>query len=179
MDTAVSDLFDRAERAGAALSICDSQDRIVRVNATQSKIYNFIDFSARPTFEEATWRCIEHRKMAGPLVYQDPHTWIQAAAHYRQSCDYSQFIARHTDGRVLMVFYERVRTSQPWWYQIRVDITHELKKRLCRDDELLGPVCWDGNFTPLTKKANVPITNVLEAMPCAAALIMNRGRLLG
>ncbi len=33
MTPVVGNLFDRAERVGAALLICDDQDRIVRVNS--------------------------------------------------------------------------------------------------------------------------------------------------
>ncbi len=178
MNTVVGDLFDRAERAGTALMICDDQDRVLRVNKKHSQIYNFVDFSVRPTFEEVIWGSIKNRKMADPFVYQDPQAWLNAAARSRQIYSYSQFITRHTDGRVLMVSYEKIKGATSWWYQARIDITQQLKDRLKQDGVLLGPACWEGMFAPLARTLSVPITNVLEAMPAAGALITSRGKLL-
>jgi DNA-binding CsgD family transcriptional regulator len=178
VNAVVGDLFDRAERAGAALMICDGQDRILRANRKHAQIYNFIDFSTRPTFEEFVRGSVNSRKMADPFVYQDPQAWLNAAARSRQTCDYSQFITRHTDGRVMMVSYEKIKAAENGWYQARIDITDKLKARLKQDGVLLGPTCWEGMFAPLTRIRSVPITNVLEAMPAAAGLIMPRGKLL-
>lgn len=178
MNTVVGYLFDRAERAGAALMVCDGQDRILRVNEKQSQIYSFVDFSARPTFQEFIWGSINSRKMADPFVYKDPHAWLNAAAQSRQLYEYSQFLTRHTDGRVMMVTYEKIKGTQDWWYQARVDITLQLKERLKQDGVMLAPTCWEGTFAPVARTMSVPITNVLEAMPAAAGMIMRRGKLL-
>jgi len=178
MNTVLGNLLDRAERAGAALLICDDQDRIIRVNNKQLQIYHFVDFSTQMTFDQFQWRGIELRKMADTSVYQDPQAWIDAAARSRQVCDYSQFITRHADGRVLLVCYEKVNDTSSWWYQARIDITRELQARLNQDSVLLGPAFWEGGFAPLARNSTVPITNVLEAIPAAAGLIMSRGKLL-
>lgn len=178
INSTICNLFDQAERAGAALMICNARDQIVKVNRIHSQIYNFIDFSLHPTFEDATWRCIDQRKMADPFVYQDPQAWLSAAARARKTSDYAQFITRHTDGRVLMVCYERVKGVTDWWYQVRIDITQELKARFKQEGVPIGPACWEGTFAPLARNSTVPITNVLEAMPAAAALIMRRGKIL-
>jgi DNA-binding CsgD family transcriptional regulator len=77
-----------------------------------------------------------------------------------------------------LVCYEKIKGATNWWYQARIDITRELKERFKQDGVLLGPACWEGNFAPLARNTTVPITNVLEAMPAAGALIMARGRML-
>ena len=178
MNSAMSNLLDRAERAGAALLICDEQDRIVRVNSAHLQIYDFADYSMQPTFEEFLWGSINSRKMANQSVYQDPHAWVQSVARYRQYCDYTQFITRHTDGKVMFVCYEKLRGAINWSYQARIDITLDVKARFSKDSALLGPACWDGTFSPMARNTTVPIGNVLDAMPAAAGLIMARGKLL-
>ena len=178
MDSLVGDLFDRAERSGAALMICDAEDRILRVNRKHVQIYNCVDFSGPLPFEQFIRGNVNSRKLADPFVYEDVGAWLDAAARSRRTCEYSQFMTRHTDGRVLLVNYERVRGATEWWYQARFDITDQLKQRFKQDGVLIGPACWEGLFAPLTRTRRVPITNVLEAMPAAAALIMARGKLL-
>ncbi len=178
MNSAIGNLFDRAERAGAALLIGDDEDRIVRVNKKHMQIYDFMDFSTRPTFNQFQWRGIESRKMADPVVYQDPHAWISAAARSRIVCEYSQFITHHSDGRVMLICYEKVKSAKSWWYQARIDITQEVKARFAQGGALFGPASWDGTFAPLARNSTVSVTNVLEAMPAAAGLIMSRGKLL-
>jgi DNA-binding CsgD family transcriptional regulator len=178
MNSVVGNLFDRAERAGAALLICDDQDRIIKVNKKHAQIYDFVEYASRPTFEEFLWGCINNRKMANPFVYQDPHAWLGASARFRQISNYSQFITYHTDGRVFLVCYEKVKGATNWAYQARIDITQEVKTRIRQDGGLIGPACWEGTFAPLDRNSSVPIINVLNAMPTAAGLIMRRGQLL-
>ena len=178
MNTVIGNLFDRAERAGAALVICDDQDRIVRVNQTHAHIYNFVDYKPQPTFEDHLWQIIQARKAADPVVYRDPQAWIGASTQFRKISDYAQFITRHSDGRILFVCHERIRDVKSWCYQVRIDITQEVAARFTGGGELFGPACWEGTFAPLARNSTVPITNVLEAMPAAAGLIMRRGKLL-
>jgi hypothetical protein len=68
MNTLVGDLLHRAERAGAALMVCDDQDRILRVSRKHAQIYDFLDFSTRPTFEDFMWSSIKSRKQADPFL---------------------------------------------------------------------------------------------------------------
>ncbi len=117
MNTLFGNLLDRAERAGAALVICDEHDTIIKANDAHVKIYDCVDYSAMPTFEEFSLRFIEGRKTGNELIYQDPHAWMQAAAQFRRTSDYSQFIARLADGRVMLVCYEKVKDTNNWWYQ--------------------------------------------------------------
>ena len=108
MTTVIGNLLDRAERAGAALVICDGQNRIVKVNKAHAQSYNFIEYATRPTFDQFLMRGIEAQHTADPLAYQDPHAWINTSARARQFCDYFQFITRRVDGKVFLVSYERV-----------------------------------------------------------------------
>ena len=178
ISTAMGNLLDRAERAGAALIICDAQDRIIRVNDKHSKIYNVVDYALKPTFEELLWKFIDLRKVANPVIYEDPHKWVNVSSGYRKTCDYSQFITSHTDGKAFLVCYEKANNGDGWWYQVRIDITEEIKRRFGKNNELVGPACWDGTFAPLARNTTVPIVNVLDAMPAAAGLIVARGKLL-
>jgi len=178
ISTAMGNLLDRAERAGAALIICDAQDRIIRVNDKHVKIYNFIDYSIMPTFEQFLWTSINNRKMANGEVYRDPHSWISATAQSRKSCKYLQFTTKHNDERMFLVSYEKILDSSHWWYQTRIDITEDIKKHFKDGNYLLGPSLWDGTFAPMARNTTVPIANVLGAMPAAAGLIMAKGKLI-
>ncbi|MEI7610331.1 MAG: hypothetical protein WCJ64_23380 [Rhodospirillaceae bacterium] len=53
-----------------------------------------------------------------------------------------------------------------------------MKERIKSGGELFGPACWEGGFAPLARNTTVPFNNALEAMPTAAGLIMQRGKLL-
>jgi DNA-binding CsgD family transcriptional regulator len=178
MNSAMGKLLDRAERAGAALLICDEQDRIVRVNERHTKVYHFMDYSQLPKFEDFQWQAVQNGKMADTRVYRDPGSWIRTCAQYREICHYSQFLAHHTDGRIFLVYYEKLHDIKTWWYQIRIDITKNVKARLRQDGLLSHPKHWNENFTPLVHGAGSPITNFLEAMSTAAGLITTRGKLL-
>ncbi len=177
MTSAVGDLIDRAERVGAALVICDDQNRIVRVNREHAQIYGFVDYATQPKFDHFLWRCIENHKLMDAFVYQDPHEWIHEADRAREEVDCRRFVSHHTDGRVLLVCYEKIKSATNWWYQVRIDITQELKTRFRQQGVLFNPTCWDGIFAPLARSATT-FTNVLEAMPVAAALIMDGGKLV-
>ncbi len=176
--TAIGNLLDRAERIGAALVICDEKNHIIKINHTHAQIYNFIDFNINLKFDQFLWRCIETSKLANPIVYQDPHKWVEMSNQYRKMSNYSQFVTNHSNGNVFLVCHEKVNNTNSWWYQIRIDITQEIKRKFSKDNELLGPASWDGTFAPLTRNTTVPIVNVLDAMPAAAGLIVARGKLL-
>jgi DNA-binding CsgD family transcriptional regulator len=178
MDTVVGNLFDRAERVGAALVICDDRDRIIRINSRHAQIYDFVDHSAPLTFQQFGWRCIENRKPADPRIYQDPHTWMDACVRYRRFYDHAQIVVHHTDGRVLLTCYEKIRDVAGWWYQARIDITQTLKMRVKQDGVALGPAWWEPGLAPVARPSAVPDTNLLDAVPAAAGLIMSRGLLL-
>ena len=97
---------------------------------------------------------------------------------YRKLSNYSQFITNHVDSRTFFVCYEKVNNGDDWWYQVRIDITEEIKRRFGNTSELVGPASWDGTFAPLARNSSVPIVNMLDAMPAAAGLIVARGKLL-
>ncbi|WP_029009017.1 helix-turn-helix transcriptional regulator [Azospirillum halopraeferens] len=178
ISTAIGILLDRAERSGAALSVYDENDRLLAANRRQSEIYQFVDFARRPTFDELVWKCIEHRKLADGTVYRNPQHWISTAAAFRGFSEFSQFITHHSDGRTLLVCHERIRDSSNWWYQARIDITAEMKRRVRDGDDRLDSASWTTAFTPLTRNSFVPIGNVLAAIPAAAALVVDRGKIL-
>ena len=175
MSTAMGHLLDRAERIGAALVICDGTDKIIKANHMHAQIYNFVDFNVQPTFEAFLWRCIETRKLANPIVYRDPQEWMNASISYRRLCDYSNFMTKHTDGRVFLVYYEKVLNSNPWWYQVRIDITKDMKARFGWHEATSEPIHWQGLSAPHFMGLS---SNLLETVPVASGLIMTRGRLL-
>ena len=178
MNSAMRKLLDRAERVGAALLICNEHDQILRVNERHIEVYRFIDYSQLPKFEDFQWKGIQNRKMADLRVYQDPQSWIGASARHREVCRYSQFLAYHMDGRVFLVYYEKLHDIKTWWYQARVEITRDVKARLRQDGFLSHPGHWNGQFAPLVHGSGGSVVNFLEAMPTAAGLITMRGKVL-
>ena len=175
INTAMGNLLDRAERAGAALIICDAQDRIIRVNDKHVKIYNFIDYSIMPTFEQFLWTSINNRKMANGEVYRDPHSWISATAQSRKSCKYLQFTTKHNDERMFLVSYEKILDSSHWWYQVRIDITNEMRARFGWNGVASEPVHWQRFSVPYFMGSS---SGFLETVPAASGLILARGQLL-
>ena len=178
MSTAVDTLFDRAERAGAALMVYDDQERIVKVNDKHAKLYEFTNFATRPSFEQLQRSFLETGRAALPEIYKDAQAWLNASACFRKTCDSAQFVVRHANDRVILVCHERIRGATDWCYQARIDITRELKARINTGKTSLDFAYWDTGLTPLTRNTTVPIGNVLEAMPTAAGLILARGKLI-
>ena len=178
MHTLVCDLLDRAHRVGAALSVFDDQDRAVISNEKHSLIYNFIEFDAKPSYEEILWQCIHHHKLAEPTAYDNPAEWVRLGNEFRRRYEFAQFITRHSDGRTLLVFYEKIRDGANWSYYARIDITKEVRTLADQGQCLIGPAMWNGLFPPLARTSVVPVNSMLETVPTAAALITEKGRLL-
>jgi DNA-binding CsgD family transcriptional regulator len=175
ISTAMGKLLDRAERVGAALVICDGKDKIIRVNNKHAQIYNFVDFNAQPTFEDFLWSNIHNRKMANKKIYENPQAWLKSSAVYRDTYDYHQFVTHHMDGRVVLVFYEKVNDLEKWSYQIRIDITNEMRARFGWNGVTSEPVHWQGLSTPYFMGSS---SGFLETVPAASGLILARGLLL-
>jgi DNA-binding CsgD family transcriptional regulator/PAS domain-containing protein len=130
-----------------------------------------------PTYDDIVWECIRHNKFGDRKVYDDPNAWLHVTHSFLNRHDYSQFVTNHSDGRILLVTYEKILGLGHWWYQARLDITKEVKFQV-GGDCLLGPGNWAGGFSPLSRNTILLLSDYLESAISATALISSRGSVI-
>jgi DNA-binding CsgD family transcriptional regulator/PAS domain-containing protein len=178
MQADIGDLLDRAERANAAITVFDEQNRVVGWNQALAQLYTFIDFGQPQTYENIVQELVSRQLMNVALGDRDPKDWLAQAVQFHRVTDFAQFVRRLSDGRILLLTHEKIAGTPNWWYQTRIDITAEMMERIRYGQVLLGADNWGRRFAPIAGPSGALIEDVLEAMPTAAAVIKGRGQLL-
>lgn len=172
MSDLVHDLSSRARDMNAALTVFDKSDTLLATNDKQKTIYPFIDFSRSVTFRDIVWECVKHRKFSSDTIYSDPARWIGYAEDLRRFNRFWQSFTLHSDGRVIQITYERLDDTDGWWYQIRRDVTSNVKDSVRGGyDSLIS--LNGGGVLPQSARPSF-VVRLLDALPYPAALLTAR-----
>lgn len=118
MDLLLSDLRERADREGSAISIFDSNDRLVGCNDRLRDLYPGVSLDDGATYDKLFWENVRRHRF-DDTVTRDPATWLAGAKGFRKQQEAAQFLRQLADGTWLLIVHERLPGTGGWSYSSR------------------------------------------------------------
>ncbi len=167
--SSVTKLIQAANSVDAGLMLFDEQDRVTFSNSTNNRLFDFIDFSETPSYEDTFRASLRFNRFVEPEAYNSPDQWLNSALTFRRNHRFAQFTKEYPNHELYMVTHERIPGIGS--YFSRINMTRRMQQSIADPNALLGPDTWSGAIPHLPWT----IRGSLSDLPTATAIVTETG----